>query len=400
MPSTQISLPEARRIVLAAQGFGNQSLTGQPVPPALGDLAAHLGAIQIDSVNVVVRSHYMPLFSRLGPYPMASLDALVYRQRSLFEGWGHEASLMPVSLYPLFKHRMADTQPSERVAVLLNSEPSYIDLVLTEIQERGPLTVSELSDPGQRTGPWWGYNKGKIALEWLFSKGRLAIADRRNFTRVYDLAERVIPPEHLNAPALPPELAVRELLLVSAKALGVATAKDLADYYRIRPQVASDPLSELVEEGQLAKVDVAGWKEPAYMPSGAASPDSADATALLSPFDSLIWKRDRVERLFGFRYRIEIYVPEAARQYGYYVMPYLMGGELVARVDLKADRLESTLVVNSAHLEDGQDSGLVASTLVPQLRAMSQWLGLGQVRVGRGGNLSAGLRAATRNRKR
>ena len=396
MKNSEIPLCEARQIVLAAQGFGNRSLIGQPESVSLAETATQLGAIQIDSVNVVVRSHYMPLFSRLGPYPMRSLDELVRHQRSLFEYWGHEASLMPISLYPLFRHRMENAKPNSRVAHLLDSAPDYIESVLREIQDRGPLIVSELGDPGQRTGPWWGYSNGKIALEWLFATGRLAIAGRRNFARVYDLAERVIPSEYLNAPTLPPKDAIRELLRISAKALGIGTEKDIADYYRIRPQVVRELLRELEEDGQLVRVSIAGWNEPTYIHSGAVVTDNVEATALLSPFDSLIWNRDRTERLFGFRYRIEIYVPQAARQFGYYVMPFLMGGQLVARVDLKADRQQATLVVKSAHLEEGQDSGQVASELAPQLKAMSQWLGLGQVKVSRSGNLSRDLLAAMR----
>lgn len=396
MANADISIGEACQIALAAQGFGNQPPTGQPDALALGEAASGLGAIQIDSVNVIVRSHYMPLFSRLGQYPMELLDDIAYRQRSLFEYWGHEASLIPVSLYPLFKHRMVDAQPSSRVAQLMKSEPLYVESVFREIQEGGPLVVSGLSDPGQRIGPWWGYNKGKIALEWLFATGRLAVADRRNFARVYDLAERVIDSRYLNAPVLPREEAARELLRISVQALGIGTAGDIADYYRIRPQLVKEPLSELEKDGHLVRVSVEGWSEPAYIRSGATVTDKVEATALLSPFDSLIWKRDRTERLFGFRYRIEIYVPQAARKYGYYVIPFLMGDQLVARVDLKADRQKSTLIVKSAHLEEGQDSGLVTSELAPQLDAMSQWLGLEQVSVDRRGNLSRELAAAMR----
>ena len=298
---------------------------------------------------------------------------------------------MPISLYPLFGHRMEEAKPSDRVAHLLDTAPHYIESVLSEVRGRGPLIVSDLSDPGERTGPWWGYNRGKIALEWLFAAGRLAIAGRRNFARVYDLAERVIPSEYLNAPTPTPGEAVRELLRISAGSLGVGTAKDIADYYRIQPQVAREPLRELEEDGQLVKVSVDGWNESAYMPSGVAVSENIEASALLSPFDSLIWKRDRTERLFGFRYRIEIYVPEASRQFGYYVMPFLMGDRPVARVDLKADRQNGILMVKSAHVERGQDPGLVTSRLGPELTAMAQWLGMGQVEVGRSGNLSADL---------
>ena len=337
----------------------------------------------------------MPLFSRLGPYQMGLLDDLAYRRRSLFEYWGHEASLMPMSLYPLIRHRMESAKPHSRVAQLMSSAPSYVESVFREIQERGPLIVSELTNPGQRTGPWWGYNDGKIALEWLFDTGRLAIADRRRFARVYDLAERVIPPECLNAPAPTPEDAVRELLRISVGSLGIGTARDIADFYRIRPQAARQRLAELEEDGRLTRVSVQGWSEPAYVPTGSAvRPTPVEATALLSPFDSLVWNRDRTERLFGFRYRLEIYVPQPARQFGYYVMPFLMGGDLVARVDLKAERKESALWVRSAHLEEGRDSGAVARDLALQLKIMSQWLGLERVRVDESGDLGRDLVAA------
>ena len=394
MTRPDISLREARNMAMAAQGFGSTLPAVQPDSDALLRAATELGAIQIDSVNVVVRSHYMPLFSRLGPYQMGLLDDLAYRRRSLFEYWGHEASLMPMSLYPLIRHRMESAKPHSRVAQLMSSAPSYIESVFREVQERGPLIVSELANPGQRTGPWWGYNDGKIALEWLFDTGRLAIADRRRFARVYDLAERVIPPECLNAPAPTPEDAVRELLRISVGSLGIGTARDIADFYRIRPQAARQRLAELEEDGRLTRVSVEGWSEPAYVPSGAAVPDPVEATALLSPFDSLVWNRDRTERLFGFRYRLEIYVPQPARQFGYYVMPFLMGGDLVARVDLKAERKESALWVRSAHLEEGRDSGAVARELALQLKIMSQWLGLERVRVDESGDLGRDLVAA------
>ena len=394
MTISEISLREARQMVLDAQAFGRRGLTDQQESDTISETVSKLGAIQIDSVNVVVRSHYMPLFSRLGSYPMGSFDDLVYQQRSLFEYWGHEASLMPMSLYPLLRHRMEDAKPGIRAAALLDTEPEYIESILREIRVRGPLTVSQLNDPGKRTGPWWGHNRGKVALEWLFATGRLAVADRKNFARVYDLAEKVIPSHYMNAPTPAPQDAVRDLLAIAAKAMGIGTARDIADYYRIGPQMARKALDELVEEHRLARVSVAGWVEQAYMPSGSVVGEHVDVSSLLSPFDSLIWKRDRTERLFGFRYRIEIYVPQANRLFGYYVMPFLMGDQLVARVDLKADRKESTLVIQSAHLGDGQDSGLVASNLATQLREMSQWLGLGQVKVVRSGNLSKDLSGA------
>jgi uncharacterized protein YcaQ len=396
MSNLVISLAEARLIVLEAQGFGLLPQSERLQTTLLNETTSVLGGIQIDSVNVVVRSHYMPLFSRLGLYPMSWLDENTYRERLLFEYWGHEASLLPTSLYPLFRHRMEAARPNRRVAHLLQSEPHYVESILREIQDRGPLIVSQLNDPGKRTGPWWGYSNGKVALEWLFATGRVAVAGRQNFTRSYDLAERVIPSRFLNAPTPSPEAAVRELLRISAKALGVGTARDIADYYRIHPKDAEKPLSELEEGGQLVKVAVAGWKEAAFMHPSATGIVKGNTTALLSPFDSLIWKRDRTERLFGFRYRIEIYVPRAARQFGYYVLPFLMDGQLVARVDLKANRQESILMVQSAHIEKGQHPGLVIRELAPQLDTMARWLELSKVTVGTIGNLSSALHLAVR----
>jgi uncharacterized protein YcaQ len=353
-----------------------------------------MGLIQIDSVNVAVRSHYMPLFSRIGPYAREKLDELAYRHRELFEYWGHVASFLPVRDYPLFRHRMESAHQWRHVERLRKKDPAYIEGVLDEVRERGPLTAGELEDPGTRTGPWWGRGKGKIALEALFGTGELTVRERRNFARVYDLTERVIPREVLSRPAPSREEAHRELLRLAARAHGVGTAKDLADYYRIPILEARARLGELAESGDVQRVRVEGWRDPAFVRPETRIPRAIEARALLTPFDPIVWERERTERLFGFRYRIEIYVPEPQREYGYYVMPFLLGDRLVARVDLKSDRKTETLVVQSAYVEDGSGRRKIAGELAEELDIMAGWLGLARVRVGRKGNLSRDLRAA------
>ncbi|MCY4376853.1 MAG: winged helix DNA-binding domain-containing protein [Spirochaetaceae bacterium] len=348
--------------------------------------------VQLDSVNVAVRTHYMPAFSRLGSYPRERLDAYAYGRRRLFEAWGHAASLLPVEHYPLLRHRMEDARSTRSFG---RERRAYVEEICREVAERGPLAVSDLRDQGSnRSRPWWGRSDGKLALEWLFATGRLAASRRGNFMRVYDLAERVIPPEVLAAPAPATRDAQRELLRLAARAHGIGDAADLADYYRIRVPQARPLLRELVEAGDLVDARVEGWDRPAYLHRDARVPRRIGASALLSPFDSLIWRRERTERLFGFHYRIEIYVPEPERQYGYYVFPFLAGDTLAARVDLKADRARGALLVRGAYLEEGCDAGAAAGELATNLHAMAAWLALGEVKVGTRGSLAAPLRRA------
>ncbi len=352
----------------------------------------HVGLFQIDSVNVVVRAHYMPLFSRLGPYPTGLLDDAAYQRRLLFEYWGHEASLLPVERYPLFRFRMDSMRPWASIRRLHAEHPGYIESVLAEIHERGPSTVGDLADPGRRTGPWWGWGRGKDALEWLFATGRLAVRSRRAFARVYDLPERVLPKQILTQSPLPAEEAQRRLVALAAHHHGVATAAELADYYRLPPALARQRVQELVADGELTEVRVQGWKQPAYVRAGRAIPRRVQARALLSPFDPLIWHRRRTERLFGFHYRIEIYLPRHRRRYGYYVLPFLLDDRLVARVDLKADRSARLLRVQAAYLEDGSHEDRVAGELADELTDLASWLGLDGVTVSPRGDLAAALR--------
>jgi len=392
-----LSAAEARRIALAAQGFDGIRNETRPTPRRLIRTLDRLGLLQIDSVNVLVRSHYLPLFSRLGAYDATHLDTAAYAgpQRTLFEYWGHEASLLPVALHPLLRWRMARAEQGlglyRTLAQLGRRRRAYVQAVLAEVAERGPLTASELSSGGRGRGSWWGWSEGKTALEWLFWSGQVTTAARRRFERVYDLTERVLPPTILAAPTPSEEDAHRALVGIAARALGVATARDLRDYFRLDAADTRPRLAELVEAGELMPVRVEGWKDPAYLHPAARIPRAVDARALLSPFDSLVWERQRTERLFAFHYRIALYTPAHLRSHGYYVLPFLLGDRLVARVDLKADRAARVLRVPSAHAEEGANRRRVAAALVPELRAMAAWLGLDRVETSaRGGLLRAG----------
>ncbi|MPZ98088.1 MAG: winged helix-turn-helix domain-containing protein [Dehalococcoidia bacterium] len=393
MGGAGLSAGEARRIALAAQGFAERRPAGRIDARHLRRVLDRVGLIQIDSVNVLARSHYLPFFSRLGPYRSQLLDDLAYRRRELFEYWGHAASFIPTRHHSLFRHRMEGWMEGQRWRWEFEEQfPRYLEGVLEEVAARGPLTPEALDDPGERRGPWWGWGRGKLALELLFGRGEVSVAERRNFERYYDLTERVLPPETVNGATPTVEEARRELLLLSARSLGVGTAKDLADYYRL-PLTASKPLlRELVAEGALQQVGVEGWREPAYLDPAARLPRRVEARALLSPFDSLVWFRDRDERLFDFHYRIEIYTPEPKRQFGYYVLPFLLGERLVGRVDLKADRAASALLARAAHLEPGAHPGETAEALAAELRSMADWLGLERVVVEPRGDLAPALR--------
>ena len=391
-----MSADEARRIALAAQGFAEPGPTSRPNRRHLRRVIARIGLLQIDSVNVLVRSHYMPLFSRLGSYAPDMLEASwigVPASRELFEYWGHMASLMPLEMHPLLRWRMAEAASDHRdiFGRLNRARPGFVQAALDEIAERGALSAREITGAGVGKGGWWGWSDGKRALEALFAAGRVAAAGRRGFERLYDLPERVIPARILAMPTPAAEDAQRSLMRIAARALGVGTEKDLCDYFRIRIGAGRQGIRELVEAGELIPVSVEGWPAPAYVARDARSPRKLDARALLSPFDSLIWERARTERIFGFRYRIEIYTPLANRKYGYYVLPFLLGDRLVARVDLKSDRANRTLLVQGAHLEPGVRASTVAEPMMRELVTMASWLGLEKINVTRRGNLAKKL---------
>ncbi|MCP4309431.1 MAG: winged helix-turn-helix domain-containing protein [bacterium] len=388
----QLSNDQARRIVLAAQGFADPRPKGRVDRRHFRRVIDRTGLLQLDSVNVLQRSHYLPMWSRLGPYSIAALDEFTARSGEMFEYWGHAASLLPVEVHRLFRWRMEEMEPWRRVDGVIGGNPGYVESVLAEIDEHGPLTVSDLSDAGDRTGSWWGHGKGKTALDWLFAKGLITAYRDGNFGRLYDMPERVIAAEKLNAPSATKEEAYRELLLLGARHHGVGTATDITDYYRLNRPTSRPILDEIVVDGDLEEVAVEGWKRPAYLHPTAKLPRRITGAALLSPFDPVVWERDRTERLFGFHYRIEIYVPQPQRVYGYYVLPFLVDGELVGRVDLKSDRKNSVLLVQGSYHEEGRAPDAIAERLAPELADMSQWLGLGDLEVMRRGNLSTALR--------
>jgi hypothetical protein len=363
-----------------------------------------VGTIQLDAVNVLERTQFLVPFSRIGAYDRDTVRGLTGPQRPWFEYWGHAASLLPVAMYPLlrqkmgrFSHDPVDGSPFEhRRAAWRAEHADYLSAVLQDVAERGPLAASQLADPRRRAGEWWERRSdGRRALEVLFGEGTLAAWRNPNFERVYDLTERVIPGAVLAAPVPAPEEAERRLIVIAAGCMGVATAADLAEYFGLTRPTARLRIAELVDDGRLIPVRVEGWKESAYVSADVRprAPRRVGAT-LLSPFDSLIWSRDRTERLFGFRYRIEIYVPQPRRVHGYYVLPLLLGDRLVGRFDLKADRRTSTLVVGAGHREPDADPSSVVAGALGELSALARWLGLGRIVVGGRGALAGALRAA------
>jgi uncharacterized protein len=408
-PEIQLSAAGARRAAIAAQGLATARPRGRVDVRHLRRALDALGIVQLDSVNVFSRSHYMPLFSRLGPYPRETLDGLTVHQdgqagraradrREMFEYWGHEASLIPIDMQPLMRWRMArvDDLAWGGVARIAKDEPELVARVLELVRERGPIRAADVGGPKRvrQAGEMWNWNEGKRALEYLFFAGRVTAERRVNFERLYDLPERVLPARVLEMPTPPADEAQRELLLFSARRLGVASEPDLGDYFRLPRADSKARVAELVEAGALVPVAVEGWDKPAYAPADLKVPRRIRARALLTPFDSMVWARERTERLFGFRYRIEIYVPAAKRVHGYYVLPFLLGDRLVARVDLKSDRQVGVLRVVGAFAEPGVEEGLVARELADELRLVSEWQGLGGVKVGRKGDLAAALRRA------
>jgi len=395
---SSLSLAQARRLAIAAQGLhrGRRDMT--PDRRHLRSVLQHTGLLQIDSVNVLQRAHYLPAFSRIGPYRTDLLDRMAYRDRELFEYWGHEASLLPVAMHPLFRWRMRRAEEKfetwGRMAQLAREKPGYVEHVLQLVRDGGPLSAGEIAAEEKRSKDNWGWNwtNEKLALEFLFWTGRVTTADRRNFERVYDVPERVIPRAFLDLPTPTEEEAHRDLLALAAASCGIGTVGDLADYYRIRTPQARPRIAELVESGRLEEVSVEGWRQPAYIAAATKLPRGADGRALLVPFDPLIWERDRTERLFGFHYRIEIYVPAVKRVHGYYVLPFLLGDQLVARVDLKANRQSGTLLVQAAYSEPTAPPDTVEE-LAAELRLLARWLGLERVEARQRGDLARPLAA-------
>ncbi len=404
----RLSTSQARRIALAAQGFAEPRPSGRIDARHVRRVLDHVGVLQIDSVNVFCRSHYLPVLSRLGPYPRDLLDRMAAHtdgpvRRELFEYWAHEASLVPVQHQPLFRWRMerAADEAWGGMRRIARERPGLVDEVLALVRTAGPLRAGALGipRPQKRPGAMWNWHDGKIALEYLFWSGRVTAARRVNFERLYDLPERVLPSDVVAAPTPAEDDAQRDLIRIAARCCGIATEADLADYFRLSRGLARSRIAELVDAEELIPAAVEGWRGPAYMWADARRPRRVSARALLSPFDSLIWFRERTERLFGFRYRLEIYTPADKRVYGYYVLPFLLGDRLVARVDLKSDRQAGMLRVQSAHLEAGADGQVVAAELAAELADVAKWLALDGVEVAPRGDLAPALSAVVRPRR-
>ncbi|SEQ23800.1 hypothetical protein SAMN04488583_2078 [Mycobacterium sp. 88mf] len=388
---------QARRIAVAAQGFHESKPRGPVTRAHLRKLISRIQVLQLDSVSVAVRAHYAPVFSRLGPYDRDTLDRAAWSHsarspRLLVEYWAHEAALMAVEDWPLLRWRMREYTHGRWGTEIVRKNPKLAEDIVAAVAELGPSTAGQIeahleSEPRGRKGPWWDRSETKWVAEALWSSGVLTTATRVGFARHYDLTERVLPPEVLGR-EVGDEEAVRELALRAATALGVGTEADIRDYFRMGARQVKPAIAKLVADGELEPVDIDGT--PAYLRAGQTVPRRDRGTALLCPFDPLIFFRPRVERMFDFHYRIEIYTPAPKRQFGYYVWPFLLDGELVARVDLK--RTDAALQVPGAFIENGQDPARVAEALAVELRTMASWLGVGEVEVGGRGDLAEPLR--------
>jgi uncharacterized protein len=400
LSSDTLTLGEARRIALHAQGFQGQPRDKTPNWTKIARTVDSLNLLQIDSVNVLVRSHYLPLYARLGDYDRNALDKRCFdnTHRKFFECWAHEASLVPLSLHPLMRWRMHRAQRGDGIYTHMDNfgreQKSFLKSTLAHIQKNGPIRSADVPGGGKSKGSWWGWSKGKLALETLFDQGLLTAATRQSFERIYDIPERVIPADVLNQPTPAETDTFRTLIEKSAIALGIATEIDLKDYFRLPVAEARKALAENVEAGVLQTVSVDGWKQKAYAHRDTKLPKSAGATTLLSPFDPLVWNRDRAERLFNFHYRIELYTPEQKRKFGYYVLPMLHGEKLIGRFCLKADRATSTLKVNASHHENGVELASISQPVREELQRMAKWLGLEKVTINNIGNLAPRLRQA------
>lgn len=399
MLRVKISRAEARRIALAAQGFARKRPESCDIRH-IRRVIRQLGLLQLDFVNVLIPAHYLVLYSRLGAYQCQRLHDLVYQRREFIEQWAHEASIVPVDAWPLLQHRRDAYQPYPDSPIMkLRGRREYLKQVLKIVEEQGPVTSNDLPPmpgPKRKVGDWHR-SVPRWALDYHFGAGSVAVADRLpNFQRQYDLTERLIDKTHLQRRTTRDD-AQRELLRRAAKSCGISTARDLADYYRMSPKDALPRVGELVEEGALREVEVEGWRDPGYLYCDAVSPREISASALLSPFDPVVWHRPRAERLFDFHYRIEIYVPADKRRWGYYVLPYLLGDKIVARVDLKADRKNKRLLVLAAHAEAGIDTGRTVEKLAEELTDLAAWLNLGSIYVARRGSFARSLASAVRD---
>jgi uncharacterized protein len=390
---------QARRVAVAAQGFAEPKPSGAITRAHLKRLISRIQVLQLDSVSVAVRAHYAPVFSRLGPYNRDVLDGAAWgapRTRLFAEYWAHEAALMAIDDWPLLRWRMREYRHGRWGKHIVQANPQLADDIIAAVTELGPSTAGQIeahleAAPRAAKGAWWNRSDTKWVAEALFAAGVLTTARRVGFARHYDLVERVLPPEVV-ARRVDDDDAIRELTLRAATALGVGTEADIRDYFRLSARQVKPAIADLAAAGEVELVTVDGWSAPAYLRAGRTVPRRDRGTALLCPFDPLIFFRPRVQRLFDFHYRIEIYVPAPKRQFGYYVWPFLLDGKLVGRVDLKAERTRDALHVVGAFAEPEQDKSRVAKALTTELQTMANWLGLGDVTVGKNGELTKELR--------
>ena len=390
-----IPVERARRLALGAQGFSDQKPTGAPTVRHFRRVMDRMTILQVDSVNVICRSHFLPVFARLGPYDRDKLDAWLWQSRENFEYFSHVASLTNVEHQPNVRFRMQHPNWVKGKAKFDTEQPGYLEAVMAELDEHGSRSIKELDDPGGRTGPWWGYSKGKTALEYLYLTGETMVENRdKNFTVYFDLPERVLPADVAARPTPTDAEAFKALLMLGAKSHGIGTATDLADYFRLKMPSVRPLLKELVADGELEMVQVEGWADPAYLHPDAKIPRAINASTFLTPFDPVCWFRPRAERLFDFHYRIEIYVPEPKRVYGYYVLPFLHGDRLVGRADIKADRKAGMLLAKGIFGEAHADPDTVAPAMAANLHTMAEWLGLDGVDVGKKGDLAGAVAEA------
>jgi hypothetical protein len=396
LTSDTLSIDEARRIALHAQGFNDPRPRGRVDRRHFRRVMGRLGLVQIDSVNVLTRSHELPFLARLGPYDRAALASWLWGSGEVFEYWDHEASLVPVEHHPLLRWRMDGNDAWGGMLNTATKHPELLDQLMEAVRERGPVTLAELDHLGDAIkrgkaapGNMWNWSVAKKGIEWLFWRGKVsAVRNPSTFTRHYVLPERVVPATVLAAPTPSEDDAMKALLLLGARSHGVGTARCLGDYHRLNIVTSRRLLAELVADGALRSVAVEGWKQPAFLHPEAQLPRWVRASALLSPFDSLVWERQRTERLFDFHYRIEIYVPAAQRVHGYYVLPFLNDGRLVARIDLKADRPAGTLRVRASHAEPTFDGDRDLPALAKRLAEMAAFLDVPQIVVEPGGDLA------------
>lgn len=392
-----MSADVARRMTLAAQGFADKRPSGNVTKRHMQRVMGRLGVIQLDSIPVVIRTQYLPFHSRLGPYDPALFDRVAYKDDAWFEAWSHEASLLPVAAEPNFRwmrQRAAEGATWKSLHEVAQREPGYVQSVLDEVRERGAVTGGTLSDqrPLEDDGSgWWHRSLGVLALDWLFRIGEVGIRRQGNFEKVFSPLDTIVPAEILATKTPSPDDAISELIVASVRSLGVGTAEDIADYYRLPIRDIRRLLPDVVESGRISSIAVEGWEKPAFVDPAAKTPRKIEGATVLSPFDPIVWKRDRAERIWGFDYRIEIYVPEAKRRWGYYVLPVLVDGHLVARLDVKTDRQAGVLRIKAAHVEPGHDAGEVAERVAPSIRDLAQLVGVDGIDVERKGDLATSL---------